>query len=348
VAEERALFSPYTQESPYWIILSGADAAAVTRFGGAELHHQPDLYGFATTPRWTDGWTPLAEEFLPVPHGGHLRAAVIAADSMPSLQEIELSLRPAEEIDAVARNLWLANYLNEGRLICFMQRLIDRRNKQVGFEAFARMEAPDGNIIGGGAIMQASHALHLEYQVDRLMHKQAIQCFVESDLEGFLFINFLTGFIHRPEVYLEGLSQAVDRHHLVSRAVALDVPLIDYAHNITKLKSIANYCHARGFALSLDDVMSTDGLASLLHEIRPAFVKLDAKLGVDMLDPKRQGTVIEIIRLAHSAGASVLAEGVESDALYNAYLSADVDMFQGYLFGAPERCPPPAKSRAAS
>jgi len=191
--------------------------------------------------------------------------------------------------------------------------------------------------------MQASHALHIEYQVDRLMHRQAIECFTACDLNGFLFINFLTGFIHRPEVYLDGLSQAIERHQLLPRSVALDVPLIDYAKDITKLKSIASYCHARGFALSLDDVMSTDGLAGLLQEIRPAFVKLDAKLARDMMDPKRQGMVMEIIRIAHASGASVLAEGVETEQLHKAYLSADVDMFQGYHFGAPARCPPVAK-----
>lgn len=345
MADDRAFFSTYTQASPYWIILDGADASAATRFGATELHHHPELYGVRTESDWPAAWAALTEEFLPAPREAHLRAAIIASDTMPSLQEIELSLRPVQEIAAVATNLWLAQYIQEGRLVCFMQPVIDRRRKPVGHEAFARIEAPDGAIIGGGAIMQASHALHVEYQVDRLMHRQAIQCFTESDLDGFLFINFLTGFIHRPEVYLEGLSQAVERHQLLPRSVALDVPLVDYAKDIAKLKSIAHYCHARGFALSLDDVMTTDGLAGLLQEIRPAFVKLDAKLAVSMLDPKQQGMVLEIIRIAHAAGASVLAEGVESDVLHKAYVSAEVDMFQGYLFGAPERCPPVPKRR---
>ncbi len=168
-----------------------------------------------------------------------------------------------------------------------------------------------------------------------------------GDLEGFIFINFLTGFIHRPEVYLDGLNQAVDKNHLLPRYVALDVPLLDYAKDITKLKSIAAYCRARGFALSLDDVMSPDGLENLLADIRPAFVKLDARLGADILDPRRQAAVLEIIRIAHAAGATVLAEGVETDALHKAYLAADVDMFQGYLFGAPERCPPPQNAKTA-
>ncbi len=339
MAEERAFFSPYTEARSFWIVLEGQEAEASSRFGAKKLHQKSNLYGLNAGSAWTENWSRLERELVTA----QLRAAVIASEDMPGAQEIEMSLRPAREVEALARNLWLAHYINEGRLVCYMQPVIDRRKKQIGNEAFARMEAPDGALIGGGAIMQASHALHVEYQVDRLMHRQAIQCFNDSDLEGFLFINFLTGFIHRPEVYLEGLSQAVERYQILPRAVALDVPLIDYAKDISKLKSIANYCHARGFALSLDDVMSTDGLAGLLQDIRPAFVKLDAKLAGDMLDPKRQGTVLEIIRIAHAAGASVLAEGVETEQLHKAYLAAEVDMFQGYLFGAPERCPPMPK-----
>lgn len=340
MADERTFFSPYTQATPFWIVVEGAQAGDTARFGAAPLHQQPHLYGMKAETDWTSSWNRLAEQCLPLAPDAGWRAALIASEEAPSLQEIELSLRPLHELHAVARNLWLARYIDDGRLVCYMQKVIDRRDKQVGYEAFARIDAPDGAVIGGGAIMQASHALHAEYQVDRLMHRQAIDCFVSGDLEGVLFINFLTGFIHRPEKYLEGLSQAVERHQLLPRSVALDVPLLDYAKDIAKLKSIAAYCHQRGFALSLDDVLTPEGLAGLLQEIRPAFVKLDAKLGREMGDPRRQGAVLEIIRLAHGIGASVLAEGVENAALHQMYLAAEVDMFQGYLFGAPERCPP--------
>ena len=348
MADERAFFSPYARPTPYWIVLKGNESNGFRKLGAHPLHRQETLYGLAVGEDWTVAWNQLAAELFPLAAGSHLRAAVIAANEMPELQEIELSLRPAAEVDAVARNLWFARYLEESRLLCFMQRVIDRRGKQVGHEAFARMQAPDDSIVGGGAIMQAAQALHLEYQVDRLMHKQAIQCFVEGDLEGHLFINFLTGFIHRPEVYLEGLSQAVERLHVLPRLVALDVPLGDYAKDTAKLKSIAEYCRKRGFALSLDDVMSPEGLADLLRDIKPAFVKLDAKLSAVMQDAKRRHSVLEIVRLAHGAGATVLAEGVESEALHQAYLAADVDMFQGYLFGKPERCPPLKKDKKAS
>ena len=52
-----------------------------------------------------------------------------------------------------------------------------------------------------------------------------------------------------------------------------------------------------------------------------------------------QSTLLEIVRISHANGVSVLAEGVETKEQHELYLAADVDMFQGYLFGAPERFP---------
>lgn len=340
--------------SPYWVIVQCSDkpcreatAPALKALGAKPLHGDNALYGWKTTADWAAEWEKLASAAQDLSTASALKATVIAAQDAPSHQEIVLSLRPFAEIDAVAGNLWLAHALAEGRLICFMQRVLDRRSKLIGYEAFARIEQKDGTVTSGGAIMQASHALRIEYQVDRLMHREAIKSFVEFDLEGYVFINFLTGFIHRPEVYLEGLSQAVEQHHLLARAVALDVPLNDYLNNVAKIKTIANYCRSRGFAVALDDVQTPDGLGPLLADIRPAFIKLDAKLGPLMLDGKRQMPVLEIIRLAHEAGASVLAEGIETESIYKAYLHAGVDMFQGYYFGAPERYPPDTTKKNA-
>ena len=338
MAEQGAFFSIWAQDSRYWMIIEGPNASSLDGFSA--MHHKADMVGRACDKDWHEAWETHTAQLAKLPGSatGH-RAAIIPAEDMPALQEVAMALRPLSEINAIASNLWLIDSVNHGRLDCYMQRVMDRRGKQVGFEAFARMEGADGGVIGGGAIMQAAHALRVEYQLDRLMHKQAIDAFVECDLEGYIFINFLTGFIHRPEVYLDGLSQAVNRAHVRPGAVVLDVPLTDYAKDMTKLKSIAAYCRARGFSLALDDVMNADGLPALLAEIRPAFVKLDGKFGAEMSTAKMQGVLLEIVRISHANGVCVLAEGVETKEQHEMYLAADVDMFQGYLFGAPERFP---------
>ncbi|MDX2096002.1 MAG: EAL domain-containing protein [Alphaproteobacteria bacterium] len=340
MAEQSAFFSVWAQDVNYWLVVEGPGATRLEGFSAP--YHKNNLAARKAGAHWAEAWAALETQLAAQPGAttGY-RAAVMPGEALPELAEVTMALRPLVEIHAVAANLWLVEAVHHGRLDCYMQRVLDRRGKQVGFEAFARVEGPDGGVIGGGAIMRAAHALRMEYQLDRLLHKQAIESFVASDLEGYIFINFLTGFIHRPEVYLDGLSQAVSRTHVRPASVVLDVPLGDYARDMAKLKSIAQFCHARGFALALDDVSTSEGLGALLSEIRPAFVKLDGAFGVDIAPARAQGILSDIVRVSHAHGVSVLAEGVETTAQHEAYMAADVDMFQGYFFGAPERLPRP-------
>ena len=50
--------------------------------------------------------------------------------------------------------------------------------------------------------------------------------------------------------------------------------------------------------------------------------------------------------LAHASGATVLAEGVENQAMYDTCFAAGVDMFQGYFIGKPERQAAPTRAGA--
>ena len=351
--EPRTFSFPYLKDEPYWIIVSLGDAAtrnalapALKTLGTKPLHQDETLVGVKTTKEWVKSWETLAGAVNQADIATSLRVAVLSGEALASHQEIILSLKAFAEIDAIAHHLWLARALEKDRLVCCMQKVFDRRGKVTGYEAFARIEQENGEVVGGRLVMQASHALRLEYQVDRMMHRRAIQCFVEHQLEGFIFINFLTGFIHRPEVYLEGLSQAVEQYQVTPRAVVLDVPLGDYAQHLPKIKTIAQYCRSRGFGLALDDVMKPEELNHLLSIAQPAFVKIHGKLGPAMLDPKRQAAIHDIIRLSREAGATVLAEEIESEALCNAYRDAGVDMFQGYFFGMPERYAPRVAKKA--
>jgi EAL domain-containing protein (putative c-di-GMP-specific phosphodiesterase class I) len=339
VAESNVIFSSYSLNFPYWIIFEGAPLESMLKAGAQSLYQQPNLMGLQVSSQWTPQWNAIMQLLASTPESMVVRAAIIPADHLPSLQEIELSLKPIADIDTVANHIWLLDYLSDGRLVCFMQPVIGRSREIVGYEAFARIDAPDGSLISGGQIMQASRALQMEFQVDRVMHQQAVQSFMGYDLQGILFVNFLTGFLHLPEIYLEGLSQAVENSQLAARKLVLDVPLSNYGSNIPKLKSIAEYCRRKGFAMALDDVATIDGLAHLLEEVEPAYVKLDTALGSTVTTPEGQQAVKDIIKRAHVFGAVVVAESVETEAQFQAYLAADVDLFQGYLFGAPERNP---------
>ncbi|MES2984428.1 MAG: EAL domain-containing protein [Pseudomonadota bacterium] len=338
MVEAASFFSVWAQDCPYWILVEGPGAPSVA--GLAPVYGKPDVGATKTGPDWVAQWEVMTAAIAEKP-GAALgyRAAVLTGDALPALAEITAAMRPVAQVNAIARQLWLIADVNHGRLGCYLQPVIDRHGKRAGYEAFARMEGADGGVIGGGAIMQAAAVLQVEYALDRLLHQQAIASFAASGGQGAIFVNFLPGFVQRPEVYLDGLSAAVRAAKLAEGSVVLDLPRVADARERARLLPVAQYCREHGFLLALDDVASSDGLAATLAEIRPAYVKLDRGFAQGLNVARAQAMLEEVVRLAHENGAQVLAEGVETAAQHERYLAAEVDLFQGYLFGVPQRFP---------
>ena len=89
--------------------------------------------------------------------------------------------------------------------------------------------------------------------------------------------------------------------------------------------------------LSIDDAGA--GYACLTHVLwlQPAFVKLDRGwvAGIDR-DPARQALVAGLESFASRTGATLIAEGVETEAELDTLKGLRVDLGQGYLLGRPE------------
>lgn len=343
VLSAHPIHSSWTLPLPYWIVVTGDELhsnawmKAASSAGLSPLSGGSPLFGLQTSTDWAPAWQHVLSALETLPNPEAMKAAIIASESTPTADALRYELRPIADVQHIARNLWLLDDLRDDRLVCFMQRVVNAQGGEAGFEAFARIQSADGSIIGGGDIMRAAYALKVEYHVDRRLHKKAIEAFAESGRDGFIFINFLTGFIQRPEIYLEGLSQAVAMHAVPPCSVVLDVPLADYVRDMPKLRSIANYCRARGFSIALDDVKSTRDLEALLHEVRPTFVKLDGQLARNLTSAETRATALyDIVNIAHAAGAMVLGEGIENATIFEKYVAAGVDLLQGYHIGAPE------------
>jgi EAL domain-containing protein (putative c-di-GMP-specific phosphodiesterase class I) len=214
--------------------------------------------------------------------------------------------------------------------------VVSGTDRAFGYESFARVRQTDGTVIGGAAIVRASRALGIEYAIDRQLHVQAVKTFADAEQNGFLFINFFPGFIQRPEVYLEGLSEAAKLHGIVSKNIVLDFTHCETPHDVQHLKRVTEHCRTRGYAIALDDVTTLPLAKILLEEVRPDYVKLDRALagGVDTSSHDRN-TVRQIVEHCRQFGAAVIAEGVETAVAYEALKVLGVDLFQGYLFSPP-------------
>lgn len=97
---------------------------------------------------------------------------------------------------------------------------------------------------------------------------------------------------------------------------------------------------ALGLRLAVDDTGA--GYASFAHvlRLRPEVIKLDRSLLADIdADAARRAFVTAIVLMALELGASVTAEGVETEAELETLRSLGVDAVQGYLLAEPSTRP---------
>ncbi len=89
---------------------------------------------------------------------------------------------------------------------------------------------------------------------------------------------------------------------------------------------------ARGVRIAIDDTGA--GYSSLRHviELTPDFLKLDRELVRDLAsDKNRRALVSAMAAFASEVGTSVIAEGVDSEAVLEMLYDADEHLIQGYL-----------------
>lgn len=128
--------------------------------------------------------------------------------------------------------------------------------------------------------------------------------------------------LRRPEVPLDRLVIEVTEHARIESYEAL-------AEALRPLRQA-------GARLAVDDTGA--GYASLTHvlRLRPDIIKLDRSLVTEVSGDRARRTLITaLILLALELGASVTAEGVETEQDLRAVEDLGVDQVQGYLLGQP-------------
>jgi EAL domain-containing protein (putative c-di-GMP-specific phosphodiesterase class I) len=95
-----------------------------------------------------------------------------------------------------------------------------------------------------------------------------------------------------------------------------------------------------GWGIALDDVGSTPRSVAMLPFLRPDIIKLDLKL----LSERPRSEIARIVHAvqgeAERRGATILAEGIETDEHLEAALTMGATLGQGWLLGRPEELPP--------
>lgn len=191
---------------------------------------------------------------------------------------------------------------------------------------------------GAGTVLGAVDETNL-YAFDQACRVKAIELAASlgvPERDAHLSINFLPNAVYRPEACIRATLKAAERTGFPTGKLMFEITeseqVVDHAH----LQNIISAYRSMGFLTAIDDFGAGFSNLTLLARFQPDVIKLDMELtrGIDA-DPVRRSIVKNLVHVCEDLGITVIAEGIETRAEYEAVAERGVRLFQGYLFARP-------------
>ena len=211
-------------------------------------------------------------------------------------------------------------------------RLADRA--VVAQEALLR-GAVDGHEVGAEDLFFVAESAGWLPRLDRIGRESAITGAAPWLGDADLFVNSDPASVHRPEVSLAGTAQALHDAGIDPSRLVVEVGEVSAVRDRGHLLSVLEHHRSRGWRVALDDVAAGWSSRSLMTTVRPDVVKLGRALVQALPDDGARTMVRSVVELAHTLGAQVVAEGVESERTADEVTRLGADLGQGWLFGRP-------------
>jgi EAL domain-containing protein (putative c-di-GMP-specific phosphodiesterase class I) len=207
-----------------------------------------------------------------------------------------------------------------------------------GYEALSRgpvgsrLERPD-------LLFDAARSYGRVGDLDWVCRASALRTALDAGMTAplTLFVNV------EPETLNISLPESYKETWLEARSdlrVILEVNERTLTTNAAELFRRVHEMRELGWGIALDDVGSTPRSVAMLPFLRPDIIKLDLKL----LSERPRSEIARIVHAvqgeAERRGATILAEGIETDEHLEGALTMGATLGQGWLLGRPEELPP--------
>ena len=234
----------------------------------------------------------------------------------------------------------LRQALRRGELAMWLQPQFDAMRRPVGAEALVRWHQPQRGMVSPVDFIPVAESAGLIVPLGQWMLEQACAQLVVWSASAVssqwtLSVNVSARQFRHPE-FVDHILRTLQATGANPQRLRLELTesmlLDDIQQTVDRMAAMRQL----GVGFSLDDFGT--GYSSLAYLQRLPFVelKVDQSFVRDLLNDASDAVLTHtMIVLAHSLGLSVLAEGVETDAQFQALAADGCDLFQGYLLGRP-------------
>lgn len=191
----------------------------------------------------------------------------------------------------------------------------------------------------GAAAVLAGVTAENRYAFDQQCRVAAIEGAVAAGIlrtDARLSINFLPNAVYSPVACIQ-LTLKTAR----ATGLPIDRLIFEFTENEEivdpdHLTNIVNTYRKMGFGTAIDDFGAGHAGLGLLARFQTDFIKLDMELirAIETSMPRRM--IVEgVVRIAQSMGITIIAEGVETIAEYDALRAIGIRYIQGFLLARP-------------
>lgn len=150
-----------------------------------------------------------------------------------------------------------------------------------------------------------------------------------------LFCN-LDNRIFGSDAALETIAAAPRLHGIEASAFCLELSERLAPQSADAMEAAVARLIGGNLRIAIDDFGTGFSGLHMLMRVQPHYVKIDRFFIADLArDPRKQVVVANLVRLAHSLGFMIIAEGVETEADFRAARDIGCDLAQGYLIARP-------------
>jgi diguanylate cyclase len=217
-------------------------------------------------------------------------------------------------------------------VVAYQPKLALRSGEVRGVEALVRWQHPEHGLLGPGQFVPAAEVTSLIRPLTLHVIDASLRAHVEWRRQGLdlpVAVN-LAG----PCVMDPGLPDAIAGlladHDVPAEALTLEISERTMMSDVTGALSVLGRLRELGMRLSLDDFGTGQTSLGMLRQLPLHEMKIDRSLVIG--DERMLSSVVEI---AHRFGLRAVGEGVETDEVAAALVSAGCDEAQGFLFAKP-------------
>lgn len=242
------------------------------------------------------------------------------------------------------KNWWkdtLERVLESRSVFLYGQPVVDAKstNMILHREVLARISAQTDEIVNAGVFVPMAQRLGLMSLLDQLVISLVFDHIKDGTLSNRIAVNISPVSLADKE-FVEWILYKLKT--VSSDSITLIFEMAEYSavQNLEVVKSFSSEVRKSGHAIGLDHFGQSFSNFGYLKSLRPEYVKIDRGF-MQELDAEggsdSEFFIDALCSVAHSLDIRVIAEGVENASLVDRLLELNIDAFQGYLFGKPDK-----------